>query len=160
MKHSDSLSEKQLKPMNKLFWAFAAIAFLGFLDATYLTLSHYTGISLSCGLQDTCSIVTTSRYSMFFGIPVALGGALYYLAALILALFYIDTQSAKVAKFLGFFTIIGLLSSAWFVYVQLGILHAICYYCMASATTSTLLFILGMTLLARLKNNPHPHGKS
>ena len=151
MTPSESSLEMPSKLPNKLMWAMAIIAFIGFLDATYLTISHFGGAQLLCGVKDTCSIVTSSKYAQVFGIPVALGGAFYYLAVLIGALLTVDKQSTKIAKTLGWFTILGLLASAWFVYVQLGILHAICWYCMASATTSTLLFILGMILITKLK---------
>ena len=148
---SESSSERPFKIPNKLMWAFAVIAFIGFLDSTYLTISHFTGAHLYCGVLDTCSIVTSSKYATVFGIPVALGGAFYYLTVMIASLLYIDTKKVIVAKLLGPFTIVGLLASAWFVYVQLVILHAICYYCMLSAGSSTLLFIFGLILIFKLK---------
>lgn len=154
MTPSESQSEKQSKSVNlpnKLLWAIAAVAFLGFLDATYLTISHYTGAHLYCGVKDTCSIVTASKYSVLYGVPVALGGALYYLTVLIGSLFCIDTQNSKFTKWLGLFTVVGLLASGWFVFVQLVLLKAICWYCMLSAATSTIIFILGMLLFSRLR---------
>ena len=151
MTHSEQQLGLQSKATTSLLWFFVIVAFLGFLDATYLTMSHFTGAQLYCGVEDTCSIVTSSKYATVFGIPVALGGSLYYLAVLILSLLVLDKRSKKLAKVLGLITIAGLLASGWFVFVQLVLLEAICYYCMVSAGTSSILFVLGMVLLSRLR---------
>lgn len=129
------------------------IALVGFTDATYLTIKHYNGSDLSCGLTGGCNEVTSSEYSTVFGIPVALGGALYYLAIFLSTVLYFDNKKDIWTKILQWLPIAGLLASAWFVYLQLYVIHAICQYCMASAATSTLLFILGMSLLYQSKKS-------
>ena len=43
-------------------------------------------------------------------------------------------------------------ASLIFVWLQLFVINAICFYCMVSAATSTLLFILGIILWKKLKN--------
>jgi len=130
----------------KLIWAIILVAFIGFLDATYLTATHYGTVPLICGENSGCDTVTTSQYSTVFGIPVALGGALYYFAVLFLSLLYVDRKKSIVLSIIPPFTVVGVLASGWFVYIQLFVLNAICYYCMLSATTSALLFILGIAL--------------
>lgn len=51
-----------------------ALSFLGFIDATYLTVVHYTGANLPCRIFDGCDTVTTSPYSMLGPVTAELGG--------------------------------------------------------------------------------------
>jgi len=144
---------------NKAKFAVIAVLFLilsliGFIDATYLTAKHYLGSPVTCSLTSGCEIVTTSEYSTIFGVPVALGGAVYYFIILLLSIIYTETKRDRLLKFIALFTIIGFLSSAWFVYLQIFVLHALCLYCLASAATSTALFITGIVLLGKIKNPP------
>ena len=127
-----------------VLFSILAISFLGFLDAAYLTASHYLGLSLQCLIANGCDIVTTSVYSKILGIPVALFGSVYYGFIFLMGVSYMDSGSQTVFKILAYSTIAGFLASLWFVYVQLVLLEAICLYCMFSAGTSTLLFGLGM----------------
>ncbi|OHA32010.1 MAG: hypothetical protein A2928_00260 [Candidatus Taylorbacteria bacterium RIFCSPLOWO2_01_FULL_45_15b] len=46
---------------------------------------------------------------------------------------------------------VGFLVSLLLLYVQAFVLHAYCLYCLLSAGTSTLLFILGMAILRQIK---------
>ena len=125
------------------------ISFIGFLDATYLTAKHYLGSSLTCVFFTGCETVTTSSFSQIFGVPVSLLGSAYYLTVFISLAFFLDSRSMKVLSFVSYFTILGFLASVYFVAVQVFVLKALCLYCMISATTSTLLFILGMVVLRR-----------
>lgn len=127
--------------------AFLVVSFLGFADAAYLTIKHYDGSELACGPSGGCNIVTTSAYSEIFGIPVSLLGALYYITVFFLAIAYADKKNPAILKGISYLTITGLLASLYFVSIQLFVLKTICYYCMVSAGTSTLLFITGMTHL-------------
>lgn len=132
-----------------LIWTITAVAFLGFIDATYLTVIHYKGAELNCTAWGSCNEVTTSEYSVIFGIPMALFGALYYLTVLVLSLLYIDIKKQIILKLIPILTTFGFLFSLWLVYLQLFVLYSICIYCMFSAGTSTILFILSIILLTR-----------
>ncbi len=129
---------------------FLIFAIVGFGDATYLTIQHFTGGALNCGVHGGCEIVTSSEYATFFGIPVALFGAFYYLTILLLSVFYLDKKREKVLQFVARLTPLGFLASVYFVYLQLFVIHSICYYCMGSAVSSTLLFVVGMVYLYRI----------
>ncbi len=128
-----------------------AVSFVGFLDATYLTANHYIDAPLPCSVLEGCEQVTNSEYSVVFGIPVALGGALYYLLILILSIAYFDTRRRGLLHAIIPFTALGFLASVWFVYLQLFVINAICLYCMLSALTSTILFMLSVYILKYLK---------
>jgi len=89
-----------------------------------------------------CETVLTSKYSAIYGIPVALGGAVYYFAAFILIFLYKEMEQKILLRLFFLFSALAFFASLGFVYIQLFILKAICIYCMASAATSTLLFLL------------------
>ena len=131
----------------KIAVAFALISFVGLIDATYLAAKFFLGESPACSLLKGCESVTTSEYAVLFGVPVALLGAVYYGCMLIGTFVYFDTKKESVLRVLSFFTIVGLIASAWFMYLQLFVLYALCLYCIASAASSTLLFILGIIIL-------------
>jgi len=135
-----------------LIFSLIGVSFIGFLDASYLTISHYTGAALNCSVLKGCEQVTNSPYSVIFNIPVALLGSLYYLTVLILSILYFDTKNSSILKIIAPFTILGFGASVWFVYLQFFVIKALCQYCMVSALTSTILFVLG--LLTYFKTRP------
>jgi uncharacterized membrane protein len=144
-------SSKLSTPIHKgSVWAFVVISFLGFLDATFLTAEHYLGPLLGCPIFGGCDKVLLSPYSAIGGIPVALFGAVYYLAVFILGVAYFDTGRARVLKLAVSLTPLGLIASLWFLYLQLFVIKALCFYCLLSLVTSTLLFILGLLMRSRL----------
>lgn len=125
------------------------------MDATYLTAVHYKGAELGCTTWGSCNAVTTSKYAVIFGIPMALLGAFYYLGILILALIHIDTRRILPLKLISLGTAFGFIFSIFLVYLQLFVIHEICIYCMFSAGTSTILFILGILIILSLRKEKH-----
>lgn len=127
--------------------AFLAFSLLGFLDATFLAVEHYRGAVPPCSIVQGCERVTTSQYAVVFGVPVALLGSMYYLTVLALAVLWFDRRRDGFLRFAAYLTVAGLVASAWLVYLQLGVIRAVCLYCMVSAATSTALFGLGVAVL-------------
>ena len=128
------------------------IGVLGFLDATYLAVEHFLNSIPPCSLVSGCEEVLTSNFAVIGGVPVALLGALYYLLIVVMTIVFLDTKNTRVLKIAAKLTILGFIASLGFVYIQLFVLHAICLYCMGSALTSTLLFILGVLVLRTVEN--------
>jgi len=123
----------------------AAIALLGAFVASYLALYKlgYIG-TLACG-AGSCETVQLSRWASFLGIPVAVWGVAFYGLVLGLAMLglqdrFIDSRGVALA--LTLVTGWGLIFSAWLTYVELFIIHAICRWCVASATLTSLLFVV------------------
>lgn len=131
---------------------FIIVSFLGFLDASYLTIEHYRNALLPCIVFKGCEQVTTSAYSKVFGYPLALYGAAYYLFMMLAAVFYLDAKNELAFKAIKYLPITGFLASAYFIYLQLFVIHAICTYCVISAITSTSLFILSFFLTKLIKS--------
>lgn len=128
----------------------AAIALIGFIDASYLAKEHLSGQVPDCSILEGCDVVTTSVYSEIFGIPVALLGALYYLSVFLLLMIYVDTRKKRYASIAALLTPLGFISSVILVYIMANVLQAWCIYCLGSAATSTLLFLFAFPQLKKI----------
>ncbi|HEY4520414.1 MAG TPA: vitamin K epoxide reductase family protein [Candidatus Paceibacterota bacterium] len=123
------------------------LALAGFLDASYLTIKHYSGGSIPCPVLGGCDIVTTSKYSQIFGLPVSLYGAIYYLSILISLVAYWDSKKELLIKWVVWVPFLGLIFSGWFMYVQYFLIKSFCFYCIVSALISLVLSILSLRVL-------------
>ena len=134
-----------MNPIPKwLLIVFLVVSFLGFLDTTYLTIGHFRGVVPPCTVLEGCEEVTTSEYSQIFGVPVALGGSVYYLAVFILTTLAWQTKKFQILKYVFVLSVFGFLASLAFVYLQLFVIKAICIYCMFSVLTSTTILVSGL----------------
>lgn len=122
------------------------LGFIGFADATYLTATHFMDAPPGCGESGGCEEVTTSEYSTIAGIPVAMLGVLFYLSVIFISLLWLDRGPDLISRFLPLLTLPGFLFSCWFVYVMFFLLEAICWYCLGSAASSTLIFISALLI--------------
>lgn len=121
-----------------------ALALVGVYDAGYLTIEHYKNVIPPCsvGTFADCGRVLRSPYAIVFGIPLALYGLAHYLVLAGAVALYLRTKSPKVSYWLLVQSLGGFLFSVYLMYLQLGVIDALCLYCTASAITSTVLFIL------------------
>jgi uncharacterized membrane protein len=117
------------------------LAVVGFADATYLTVEHFANVVPPCTLRG-CETVLTSGYSVMFGIPVALLGALYYFALLVMYFLYFEAKDVRALNFALHLSVLGLVCDIWFIFLQAFIIHAWCQYCLLSAAVSTVIFVL------------------
>lgn len=148
----DKPSETNYQNSNKLLFVLASIALIGFLDAVYLTVSHFTG-HISCSLISGCQEVLTSSYSQILGIPLALLGAIYYLFILINILLYIDNQNRWSRYIISYLPLGGFLFSLYLLSLMFFVIQALCQYCLLSALTSTLLVIGSWLFIKKNKTN-------
>lgn len=133
------------------------VALIGFADATYLTIEHFRGVIPPCSATGGCETVLTGPYAAPLGIPVALVGAVFYLAVVVSSFMYIESKHAgalrpyhrSFLKWVLIFTVLAMLASLWFIFVQAFILHAYCIYCLGSATTSIILFVTAMHIFSK-----------
>lgn len=123
------------------------ISFIGFFDATFLTIQHYRDGILPCVVFEGCEQVTTSKYSTIGNIPISLFGMIYYLIILISTIIYFDNKNKKAFLLIGYFPVVGFVISMFLLYLQLFIIKALCTYCLVSIISSTILFVLGLNLL-------------
>ncbi|MGC9528022.1 MAG: vitamin K epoxide reductase family protein [Limnospira sp.] len=134
-----------------------AIATLGAIETAYLTGVKLLGRSAICPTQG-CHDVLNSSYATVFGLPISLFGFLAYLSMAALAaapgLANPDTQKVLRAQLEGrtWWPMFALgtamaVMSGFLMYLLAFELHALCPYCIASATFSVTLFLL--TLIGR-----------
>jgi uncharacterized membrane protein len=121
------------------------IALAGLGIATYLTVVHYAGGQPVCAVAHGCATVQASDYAALAGIPVALLGIGGYLGIHV-ALLGDGERARMVAAFL---SLTGLAFSAWLTYVEVGILNAICIWCVGSAICMALLGALTVVRFVR-----------
>lgn len=125
------------------------LAVVGLFIAGYLAL-HETQIlsgPLICTTGGSCEDVNNSVYAFWFGIPVSVYGVAGYLAIGLTALLGLRLTGRALLRATNLqlvFASIGLLSSAWFTSVEGFFLHEWCTWCVASAITMTLIFILSI----------------
>lgn len=132
-------------------WLILLLAFAGIADAAYLAESETTGTPLVCNIQGLsgCNIVAQSAYSRLFGFPIADYGVLFY--AVLFALAALETVLAAVIlrRVIQALALLGVLASVIFVFIQIGLIRAICVYCMASAAISFFIFACALPLERR-----------
>ena len=141
-----SMQPSQPAPVPRwIFWTLAATSLVGFADAMFLSIQHFQNTIPPCVLFTGCETVTTSPYALIAGVPIAVLGALFYLAILVLSLVSLDRGARSlILKILVIFSSIGFLFTLWLLYLQLFVIHALCIYCILSCLTSTLIFILSL----------------
>lgn len=132
-----------------LIWLLVAVSLAGIADASYLAHAALTGSPLNCAILDGCNTVAQSPYSKVFGIPLAIFGFFYYLAALVLSATLVSVSGIRMRAAMFFWSIAGVLFSAYFMYLQYFVIEAICLYCVISAVATVLLLVLSALLLRR-----------
>ena len=132
-------------------WALVVLfvaAIIGFADSSYLTAEHVRGVVPPC-TNDGCDTVLTSTYASVGPVPLAAFGMAYYGLVLILLIAYLDIGDRRLVHALAWLVSAGMLMSLYFIAVQLFILNAICPYCMASATSTFVLFGMSVYLMKK-----------
>ena len=114
------------------------VALAGLGIAGYLTAVHYSGGTPVCAVAHGCATVQQSDYASLAGVPVAVLGLLGYVA--ILAALARDGEEWRTAA--AFLSLAGLGFSAWLTYVEVGVLNAICIWCVGSAICMAVLAAL------------------
>lgn len=117
------------------------LALLGMGISAYLTFTHYRGLEPFCLGERGCAVVQASPYAVLLGIPVALWGLLLYSCLALLSLAEAIRPQAQLPARLGSMALAGggALYSAYLTWVEVAIVRAICWWCVASAGVVALL---------------------
>lgn len=132
-------------PIRKICWSVsAALSLVGLALATYLSVAYLSGADLACGVDGGCGAVTTSEYSRFLGIPVALLGVGGYSALLLgsLAALGVPQPPAILRWGIAGIAAIGFAFSAYLTATQAFLIGSYCIYCLTSASLMTALTLL------------------
>ena len=122
-----------------------ALTVIGISDAMYVAYGSYSGTQLWCPILDGCNTVVNSPYSRVLGMPMSYFGFIYYLFMFGLAARLAYEPASKSLRFrVVLYAALGAVSSAYFIYLQLGLIQAICSYCIISAIISFLLLFAAL----------------
>ena len=140
------VTARRAERVSPLRLASAAFALAGLAISAYLTAVHYAGGTPVCAISHGCAVVQESRYATVAGVPVAVAGLAGYAA--ILVTLARDTEDWRAAT--AFLALAGAGFSAWLTWVEVGILHAICIWCVASAVCMAVLAVLSVIRAMRV----------
>jgi len=112
--------------------------------ASYLTYVHYQPAALICSIGGGCETVQHSKYATIVGIPVAILGLAFWIAAFVLVLW--DSELARTLVLA--LALIGVAFSIYLVVLQLVVIDATCTWCMLNDLVLAPLFLV--LALARL----------
>ena len=132
-----------------------AAAVIGMVVAAYLTWTHFDLNTLVCGVGD-CHTVQSSEFATIGPVPIALLGFAMYLFVMIAHLAGLNRPAWEFATTaMAFATVLaGALYAAYLTWLELAVIHAVCQWCVASATLTMVLLILEATLILRALRSP------
>jgi uncharacterized membrane protein len=119
---------------DKLTWFSRALSLTGLAISAYLTVVYLRHQGPICfGGSRGCLTVEQSRYARIDGVPLPIFGLAGYTMLFVSAC--IRGQRARAAGVL--LAGIAIAASACLTYLELNVIHAVCYWCVASATCAT-----------------------
>jgi uncharacterized membrane protein len=113
----------------------ATFALVGTLIALYLLLHDLGLSSIICPIAG-CDKVQASQYSKWFGIPVAAFGLIGFIKLLglsVIGLFKTQVLGMPIRSLLVTISSLGLLAYIPLTYLELFVIHAICFWCVTSS---------------------------
>ena len=122
---------------------------VGFADTIYLVIKDATGGPVVCNVVEGCGVVLESKWATIGGIPTAFYGLGFYGLLAVFAIAYTIWRDHQLLLLMALVSTIGVIVSAFFVYLQFFVIGAICAYCMLSALIMTAIFGLVWTLVYR-----------
>lgn len=121
----------------------AILGFIGFWIADHVLRMKRGVAPATCPFGQDCGGVIHGRYSSFLGVPVAQMGRAYYLAVSAFFLLSSIVALPRIYLFIAMIvTGVGLLFSLYLVSIQLFVLKKWCTWCLFSALTTILIFIV------------------
>lgn len=119
-----------------LCWSAASVlSLVGLALATYLSVAYLSGAGVACGVSGGCGAVTTSEYSRFLGVPVAL-----------------------LRRGLAGIACAGFAFSAYLTATQAFLIGSYCVYCLTSAALMTALMVVTVSAAVRRRSVRQPVG--
>ena len=138
--------------------ALMLLSLLGIADSGYLFWKHRRSTLLTTGTGGSnfcqaggCDLVSQGKYAEVKGIPVAAFGIAGYLALLALSVMAAALGGRSLMWGIVGISGIGVVVSAFLVYLQVAVIGAICSWCVLSAFTMTSIFILSVLLVRKMR---------
>lgn len=130
--------------------ALLVLSVVGVIISLYLTSVHYEHVPLVCSTQGfvDCERVLSSMYSVVPGtsIPVSVPGVLWFIVAGVLAFvaWRVAPQRRDVVIGLFVWSLLGMLSVFYLVYVEIVRLHTLCAWCTALHAIILVMFLISI----------------
>ncbi|MEO7912249.1 MAG: vitamin K epoxide reductase family protein [Roseiflexaceae bacterium] len=124
--------------------AAALLSLLGLLDAAYLALERVTGGQITCPIGGGCETVQSSAYALLLGVPVAFIGVSGYAFLLVVALLALQLDNLggiSLDALLLALASVALLAGIYFMYLQVAVIGAICFWCAMAALLDLLIWL-------------------
>ncbi len=142
---------------SRLIPVLVVLALVGAAITGYLTMQHGRGVSPAWLVGHGCAVIASSKYAHIGILPTASLGLLSYLLLALLSGSRLLEPPEEIETAMRYSTLaisfIGTAFSAWLMYVAISVLHASCIWCIGSATTMTLIFVISLVDL-RLSSEP------
>ena len=133
------------------------LSLVGVADSGYLLWEHRRSTPLTTGSEGSarcpaggCDVVTQGEFAEIRGIPIAALGLVGYLALLALSVIAAALGGGTLLGAVSAISGIGVVVSAFLVYLQVAVIRAVCAWCVLSAFTMTSIFILSIVVLRQM----------
>lgn len=136
---------------NRILKLFILVTLIGVADALYLTVDYYWGTGVECIVTKGCEVVLNSEFSVIAGIPVSLFGLIFYISMFMLVNIWGVYGDFKFLRLILAGGVVGFLFSLRLLYIQIFTLEAICFYCLVSFVSSSLLLIISIIFYKNFK---------
>lgn len=130
---------------DRLTWLSRALSLTGLLIASYLAYTYLRHQVPLCSSSNGCEKVANSDYARPGGVPMPLFGVAGYLLLFVTAC--IRGERARAAGMV--LTVFAIAASATLTYLELNVIHAVCYWCVASATCAALHVVVNSARFVR-----------
>lgn len=122
------------------------LSLFGLLESSYITWNELNNIIPPCPSNSifNCESVLQSKWASIGPIPISALGMLYYATIFIVscAAFIVADWTKLAHRVLKLFTAFGFAFSLYLMGIMVFVIGSLCTYCVASAVTSTLLFLI------------------
>jgi uncharacterized membrane protein len=134
----------------------AALDVAGLAIALYLSVVELGGGVPVCGPIHGCEEVARSEYSRIAGVPVAVFGVGLSLVLLSLAIAWWRTDVSGLLLAHYGLSLAGVLFEAYFLYLQVFVIGAVCIWCTSYGLSLVLRFLIALTVWVRNRSAEGP----
>ena len=127
----------------------AVLDLFGLAIASYLSIVELGGGVPACGPLHGCEQVALSEYSRIGGIPVAVFGVALSLVLLTLAIAWWRTDLYGLLLAHYGLSLAGVVFEAYFLYLELFVIHAVCVWCTSYGLSLVLRFLIAFVVWLR-----------
>jgi uncharacterized membrane protein len=127
----------------------AVLDLIGLVVAGYLSIVEINGGVPTCGPFHGCEEVALSEYARIGGVPVAVFGVVLSVVLLGLAIAWWKTNIYGLLLAHYALSLVGVIFDAYFLYLQVFVIKAVCVWCVTYEITLLLRFLIAFIVYVR-----------